>query len=208
METIKHYSSFPATGVSLRQMVQFGERPSTGKCTIRRIPTGWQPDSPVTSAGTLFRASQFLSEELPIRLAHRVQELGNLPDGLNEMASIRRVQDWYAQSFEVSSWITIDPPRAPLWYETRILRLYHARPFLQKFGNVFYDLENPMEVPPNWARQRQILVWSQGNTGLKRAWMAMATEINLLRGGITQLQMMARIGLRSLTITTTGLQGH
>lgn len=31
MDTIKHYSSFPATGVSLRQMVQFGERPSVGK---------------------------------------------------------------------------------------------------------------------------------------------------------------------------------
>lgn len=67
-------------GVSLRQMVQFGERPSTG---------------------TLFRASQFLSEELPIRLAHRVQELSDLPDGLNEMPSIQRVRDWYAQSFEV-----------------------------------------------------------------------------------------------------------
>ncbi|KAI9799236.1 MAG: hypothetical protein M1833_004114 [Piccolia ochrophora] len=80
MDTIKHYSSFPATGVSLRQMVQFGQRPSTG---------------------TLFRASQFLSEELPIRLAHRVQELDHLPDGLNEMESIRRVKDWYAQSFEV-----------------------------------------------------------------------------------------------------------
>ncbi|KAI9834879.1 MAG: hypothetical protein M1819_002787 [Sarea resinae] len=79
METIKHYSSFPATGVSLRQLVQFGERPS---------------------AGTLFRASQFLSEELPIRLAHRVQELGDLPDGLGEMESIKKVQDWYAQSFE------------------------------------------------------------------------------------------------------------
>jgi pyruvate dehydrogenase kinase 2/3/4 len=51
--------------------------------------------------GTLFRASQFLSEELPIRLAHRVQELGDLPDGLNEMPSIKKVQDWYAQSFEV-----------------------------------------------------------------------------------------------------------
>lgn len=51
--------------------------------------------------GTLFRASQFLSEELPIRLAHRVQELGDLPDGLNEMESIKRVQEWYAQSFEV-----------------------------------------------------------------------------------------------------------
>lgn len=30
METIGHYASFPATGVSLRQMVQFGDRPSTG----------------------------------------------------------------------------------------------------------------------------------------------------------------------------------
>jgi hypothetical protein len=32
METIRHYASFPATGVSLRQMVQFGDRPSTGMC--------------------------------------------------------------------------------------------------------------------------------------------------------------------------------
>ncbi len=30
VDTIKHYSGFPATGVSLRQMVQFGERPGTG----------------------------------------------------------------------------------------------------------------------------------------------------------------------------------
>ncbi|KAG9256632.1 pyruvate dehydrogenase kinase [Emericellopsis atlantica] len=79
MDTIRHYARFPATGVSLRQMVQFGERPSTG---------------------TLFRASQFLAEELPIRLAHRVQELDDLPDGLNEMPSVNKVKDWYAQSFE------------------------------------------------------------------------------------------------------------
>ena len=51
--------------------------------------------------GTLFRASQFLAEELPIRLAHRVQELDSLPDGLNDMPSVKKVQDWYAQSFEV-----------------------------------------------------------------------------------------------------------
>ncbi|KAI4736543.1 alpha-ketoacid dehydrogenase kinase [Aureobasidium sp. EXF-12298] len=79
MDTIRHYANFPATGVSLRQMVQFGERPSVG---------------------TLFRASQFMSEELPIRLAHRVQELQELPDGLGDMPSIGRVRDWYAQSFE------------------------------------------------------------------------------------------------------------
>ncbi|KAK6081292.1 hypothetical protein SCUP234_03459 [Seiridium cupressi] len=79
MDTIRHYANFPATGVSLRQMVQFGEKPSTG---------------------TLFRASQFLAEELPIRLAHRVQELHTLPDGLNEMPSVKKVAEWYAQSFE------------------------------------------------------------------------------------------------------------
>lgn len=31
MDTIRHYAKFPATGVSLRQMVQFGEKPSVGK---------------------------------------------------------------------------------------------------------------------------------------------------------------------------------
>ncbi|KAK9382289.1 pyruvate dehydrogenase [Kockiozyma suomiensis] len=78
-DKINHYSSFPATGVSLRQMVQFGQRPNPG---------------------TLFRGAQFLSEELPIRLAHRVKELNNLPDGLSEMPSIQKVRNWYAQSFE------------------------------------------------------------------------------------------------------------
>ncbi|KAH8705971.1 pyruvate dehydrogenase kinase [Talaromyces proteolyticus] len=94
--TIKHYASFPATGVSLRQMVQFGERPSPG---------------------TLFRASQFLSEELPIRLAHRVQELHDLPDGLNEMPSIKKVRDWYAQSFEE----IINVPKPSLSQEVKAL---------------------------------------------------------------------------------------
>jgi len=31
MDIIRHYASFPATGVSLRQMVQFGEKPSIGR---------------------------------------------------------------------------------------------------------------------------------------------------------------------------------
>lgn len=58
-------------------------------------------DRSTPPTGTLFRASQFLTEELPIRLAHRVQELENLPDGLSDMPSVKKVHDWYAQSFEV-----------------------------------------------------------------------------------------------------------
>ncbi|KAI9741387.1 MAG: hypothetical protein M1834_003104 [Cirrosporium novae-zelandiae] len=98
MKTIKHYSDFPATGVSLRQMVQFGEKPSSGIFSGNEALTRDKADWPLV--GTLFRASQFLSEELPIRLAHRVQELCHLPDGLGEMPSIERVRDWYAASFE------------------------------------------------------------------------------------------------------------
>jgi pyruvate dehydrogenase kinase 2/3/4 len=79
-------------------MVQFGERPSTGKSTLKQHGERCTTNS---FLGTLFRASLFLSEELPIRLAHRVQDLSHLPDGLNDMPSIRRVQDWYAQSFDV-----------------------------------------------------------------------------------------------------------
>lgn len=53
------------------------------------------------SQGTLLKAAGFLSEELPIRLAHRVVELESLPDGLSKMPSINRVKEWYAQSFDV-----------------------------------------------------------------------------------------------------------
>lgn len=34
MEKITHYSTFPATGVSLRQMVQFGQNPSAGELSL------------------------------------------------------------------------------------------------------------------------------------------------------------------------------
>lgn len=45
------------------------------------------------------------AEELPVRLAHRVKELDELPYNLSDMPSIRKVKNWYAQSFEVGSFI-------------------------------------------------------------------------------------------------------
>lgn len=38
MDTIRHYAKFPATGVSLRQMVQFGEKPSVGTFSVLLRP--------------------------------------------------------------------------------------------------------------------------------------------------------------------------
>ncbi|KAL0072962.1 hypothetical protein F4703DRAFT_1867245 [Phycomyces blakesleeanus] len=87
-EKIQHFARFPQTGVSLRQMVLFGQKPSQA---------------------SLFKASQFLHEELPIRLAHRVKDLEELPRYLSEMPSILKVKDWYAQSFQ--ELIELPPPR-------------------------------------------------------------------------------------------------
>lgn len=63
------------------------------------------------NAGTILQAGTFLAEELPIRLAHRVKELDELPNGLNKMPSIVRVKDWYAQSFE--ELLAFPKPRLP-----------------------------------------------------------------------------------------------
>ncbi|GMF00752.1 unnamed protein product [[Candida] boidinii] len=55
---------------------------------------------PKPSEGSLFHASRSVVEELPIRLAHRVKELEELPNELNKDPSIELVRDWYAQSFD------------------------------------------------------------------------------------------------------------
>ncbi|KAI9477614.1 [Pyruvate dehydrogenase (acetyl-transferring)] kinase isozyme 2 [Coemansia sp. RSA 989] len=85
---IAHFARFPQTGVSLRQMVEFGQNPSQG---------------------TLLRAAQFLHDELPVRLAHRVVELDSLPDNLNQMPSVLRVKRMYIESFNE----LINFPRVP-----------------------------------------------------------------------------------------------
>lgn len=93
-DKIHHFASFPQTGVSLQQMVLFGQVPSQG---------------------TLFKASQFLAEELPIRLAHRVRELDQLPYNLHDMPSINKVKHWYAQSFEVRTTTSTSPSCDENW---------------------------------------------------------------------------------------------
>jgi len=66
------------TGVSLKYMLDFGAQP------IHR---------------QLMVSAQFLHKELPVRLAHRVAELENLPFGLSDMPQTLDVRDWYVESF-------------------------------------------------------------------------------------------------------------
>jgi len=47
----------------------------------------------------LLVSAQFLHKELPVRLAHRVAELENLPFGLSAKKPVQTVRDWYVESF-------------------------------------------------------------------------------------------------------------
>ena len=67
------------TGVSLKYMMDFGNHPRDQQ---------------------LLFSAQFLHKELPIRLAHRVAELENLPFGLSTKPQVLTVRDWYVESFE------------------------------------------------------------------------------------------------------------
>lgn len=78
LERIKYYSGYPQTSVSISQMVKFG-----------------QHLDPIT----LLKGSKFVHRELPVRLAHRVVELENLPHNLSAMPSILNVKRWYTESF-------------------------------------------------------------------------------------------------------------
>ncbi|KAJ1967271.1 [Pyruvate dehydrogenase (acetyl-transferring)] kinase isozyme 2 [Dispira parvispora] len=97
MDKIYHFAKFPQTGVSLQQMVQFGRNPSQG---------------------VLLKASQFISEELPVRLARRVVELDNVPHELNKMPSVIRVKNWYIESFK--DLIEFPKPNLPSGLKARL----------------------------------------------------------------------------------------
>ncbi|KAG6915030.1 hypothetical protein DXG01_013821 [Tephrocybe rancida] len=97
-DKIHHFASFPQTGVSLQQMVLFGQNPSQG--TLLKASQFLAGTNVYLKKTDLKLTKLALTEELPVRLAHRVKELSELPHGLGDMPSIKKVQNWYAQSFE------------------------------------------------------------------------------------------------------------
>ncbi|GMH45392.1 hypothetical protein BSKO_13349 [Bryopsis sp. KO-2023] len=78
-EEILEYSLRKQTGVSLKYMLDFGSNPIERQFLL---------------------SAQFLHRELPVRLAHRVAELENLPYGLSSKPQVLRVRDWYIASFQ------------------------------------------------------------------------------------------------------------
>jgi len=88
----------------------------------------------------LVQATEFLRNELPVRLAHRVVDLESLPQNLNRMPSILKVRGWYIDSFKE----LVEFPR--IQYPKKI-----KMPPPSSSKAVFYtgpELK-PQELPPN-----------------------------------------------------------
>ena len=97
------------TGVSLKYMLDFGARPierqvgggNGGEGSARRergregerttTTRSDRPLPPHPHTPQLLLSAQFLHNELPVRLAHRVAELENLPYGLSAKAHVLKV---------------------------------------------------------------------------------------------------------------------
>ncbi|CAH0490919.1 unnamed protein product [Peronospora farinosa] len=76
-DKINELAQLPQTGVSLQYLLEFG--------------TGISPQK-------LIRSARFLHEEMPVRYAHRIKNLEDLPHGLSEMPSVQQVREWYMNS--------------------------------------------------------------------------------------------------------------
>lgn len=90
---IERLADVQGTALTLRELYDVGRRATQN------------------AASTRMHSAQWLHNELPIRLAHRVRELSQLPYGLAEMPSVVSVREMYETSF--TQLRSADLPRNP-----------------------------------------------------------------------------------------------
>lgn len=102
VDDINRCSFIKQSGVSLKYMMDFGSYPSDKN---------------------LLLSSRFLHKELPIRLAHRVTELEDLPYGLSSKAPVLKVR---FLTLELANWVLGEISDC-LWMFTLVLQHMRCR---------------------------------------------------------------------------------
>ena len=112
--TSRSRSSSPATAPGpegetldqeLRRLASYGQTSVSLKATLDTglglllAPACTNSTGLTTRQRTLIQIATFLKRELPVRLARRAVELQQLPEGLHNMRSVKRVREWYEHSF-------------------------------------------------------------------------------------------------------------
>jgi len=96
---IQKYALKSQTPVGMRTLIDTGtgrllDQGPAGEAVTSSLPPGERRDL------ARRQIASFLRREMPVRFAHRAQELERVPFGLSEMKSIKEVKAWYEQSFE------------------------------------------------------------------------------------------------------------
>lgn len=98
LERVGQYASKKQTSVSLETLMNTGKGELLHVSKFADRNTHMENFS--THEKTQMQIASFLQYELPIRLAHRANELRYLPHGLSDVPSIQFVRSWYEQSFQ------------------------------------------------------------------------------------------------------------
>lgn len=105
LDLINHHARKPQTSASLQTLMKTGrgeflhkmekQMPTSGGyASVDDLPEEQSEATPLV----LLQVASFLRRELPIRLAHRIQDLQRVPM-LQDMASVRQVKELYTTSF-------------------------------------------------------------------------------------------------------------
>lgn len=95
-------SKLNQTSITLKDLYKFGSNPTSK---------------------TLFFSSQFLQKEMPIRFAKQVALIDKFPYGLCLMPSIRKIREWYLESFHDL-------------YDFRLTTTEHEEEFTRRVSNI------------------------------------------------------------------------
>lgn len=103
-QRIAQLASKAMTPVNMKTLLDSGTGRLLGNRVAQNVASGAKvtPHSQQEYVRKLARLqiASFLQHELPIRFAHRIRDLENLPHGLNKMPSIKFIQDQYFLSGE------------------------------------------------------------------------------------------------------------
>ncbi|CAF3478496.1 unnamed protein product [Rotaria sp. Silwood1] len=101
---IDHYAKYPPTGLTMKRIVEFARE------------------------GDAKQSYLFLRNELPVRLASMMKEMGHLPSRLLEMPSVKTVNGWYGTSLhELDSFRHATPTTETVKKFTEILQNIRKR---------------------------------------------------------------------------------
>ncbi|KAF6020686.1 Pdk [Bugula neritina] len=100
LRTIEKYAQYHPTALSLQNFIEFGAKAGSGTGVFLPHETH-RIDKDTGKVEACNKTSvKFLKKEIPVRLANILEELKHLPKPLLKSPSMRRITQWYQQSFE------------------------------------------------------------------------------------------------------------